>query len=84
MTPCVVRDSTSQCAETTLSNWETYSMQVRIMPALWTPWPSSEKATAPSMTMSPISASVSPFSPTVSAPMGRTWQRPAWRERSIW
>lgn len=29
------------------------------------------------MTMSPISARLSPFSPRVMAPMGRTWHRPA-------
>ena len=59
-------------------------MQVRIMPALCTPCPSSEKAAAPSITMSPISARASPFWPRVSAPMGRMWQRFAAWARSIW
>jgi len=58
-------------------------MTSRIIPASCTPRPSSEKPTAPSASMSPISASASPLLPTVHAPIGCTRTTPSADARSM-
>ncbi len=60
-----------------------YSRARRISSAFMTGLPSSEMATHPAPTNSPISANSSPLLPLVMAPMGKTCTAPSRRARSM-
>ncbi len=70
MTPAPVRVKSSACWMTGMRKCWAYIRARRISSAFITGLPSSEIARTPARTISPISASSSPSSPLLMAPMG--------------
>ena len=70
MAPPAASVGSSQWSATGMSKVRAYSRTVRIRWPEATGRPSSETATAPAPTISPISASRSPRCPTETAPIG--------------
>ena len=77
ITPPAESPMSSACVITGTPKGFTYSMAFRISPESVTGIPSSEMPTHPASHISPMSASSSPFSPLVIAPMGNTLTIPS-------
>ncbi len=76
MTPPAARVGSSQWSMTGMPKIRQYSSARRMSSAEWTGRPSSETATQPDSTRSPISASSSPAIPLLTQPMGWTRTTP--------